>query len=89
MEFMEDLREWELGTIVDSVPYIDRGAWERMRFSVYAQVQSQSMKKLVPEEIMSFSWDKSKPENTGISKEDIERLKARAEEIKLKMKKNE
>ena len=54
--------------------------WELTRFMSYLIAQTNSTKKLKPTDIISFAWDKNEKDDEGmITKEDIERLTAKAE----------
>lgn len=65
--------------------YTNKQDWEQTRLKCYITAQSQSTKKLQPSDILKFSWDNEatnkENKNTYISKQDIERLKAKANKI--------
>lgn len=74
------MQEYEVNTIIENLPFLDRNAWEQNRFLVYTNIQMNSKKKIVPTDVIKFSWDKIE-ENTTITNEDIERLKNKSKEI--------
>ena len=57
--------------------------WEQARFIAYLIAQTNSKKKLKLTDIVKFHWEKeegkSKSSPSGISKEDIERLRQKAQ----------
>lgn len=77
--FLDEMQEYEVNTIIENLPYLDRTSWEQHRFQVYSNVQMNSKKKLSPTDIMKFAWDKE--ENTSITSQEIERLKNKSKEI--------
>lgn len=76
------MQVYEVNTILENIPYLDRISWEQHRFQIYSNVQMNSKKKLSPTDIMQFAWDKEDEEDsTEITTEDIERLKNKSKEI--------
>ena len=74
------MQEYEVNTIIDNLPYMDRNSWEQHRFLAYTNIQINSKKKLSPTDIMKFAWDSEEDVNT-ISKEEIERLRSKSKGI--------
>ena len=74
------MQEYEVYTIIENLPYLDRNSWEQHRFQIYSSVQMNSKKKISPTDIMQFAWDNSN-EETSITSKDIERLKNKSKEI--------
>lgn len=56
--FMNQLEEWEINTLIESIPYADRTQWEMCRQMLYLTAQVNSKKKLKPKDIMEFAWEK-------------------------------
>ena len=56
--FMDELQQWELNTIIKNIKYLDRNEREIDRYKLYVSIQSNSKKKLKPEEILPLAWDK-------------------------------
>lgn len=80
--FMDELQDYEVNSILECIPYLERNEWERSRYSIYSNVQLNISKKIKPTDIMKFEWDKDIiTEDTSISNSDIERLKRKAELI--------
>lgn len=73
------MQEYEVNTIIENLPYLDRTSWEQHRFQIYSTVQMNSKKKINPTDIMKFAWDSK--EETSITSQDIERLKNKSKEI--------
>ena len=81
------MQEYEVNTIIENLPYLDRTSWEQHRFQIYSSVQMNSKKKISPTDIMQFAWDNSN-EETSITSKDIERLKNKSKEISNTIKNN-
>ena len=79
-EHQDEMQEYEVNTIIENLPYLDRNSWEQHRFQIYSSVQMNSKKKISPTDIMQFAWDNSN-EETSITSKDIERLKNKSKEI--------
>ena len=80
--FMDEMQEYEINTIIQNIPYLDRNEKELDRYKLYVSVQANSKKKIKLEEIMSLPWDKEgKNTGTTISEEEQQQLRARAAEL--------
>ena len=73
------MQSYEVNTIIENLPYLDRNSWEQHRFQVYSNIQMNSKKKLSPTDIMNFAWDNK--EETSITSTEIERLRNKSKEI--------
>lgn len=73
------MTEYELYILYDNLEYSDFNTKEMSRILGYIIAQTQSRKKLKPNEIMQFPWDeafkKDAVEHKEDSKEDIERVR--------------
>lgn len=78
---MDYMQEYEIRTIVDNLPHIDRNGWEQTRLSMYANAQMNTKKKLKVKDIVTFPWENESESETEISTEDIQRLKEKAKKI--------
>lgn len=81
---MDEMKEYEVRTILDNLQYVDRPAWEQTRLNVYARAQMNTKKKLKVSDIMTFPWESNNNHEEHIieiSNEDIERLKEKAKKI--------
>lgn len=74
------MQVYEVNTIIENLPYLDRTSWEQSRFQIYSSVQINTKKKINPTDIMKFAWDNDK-EDITISNDDIERLKEKSKQI--------
>ena len=93
---MDDLREWELENIISELENVDKNAWERTRTLCYLIAQTNSTKRLKPQDIMKFPWETEKEQKEierqkstiklkkEITKEEIEMLQKKALEIQNK-----
>ena len=82
--FLDKMQYYELDIILSMLEYTTKQDWEQTRFQSYITAQTQSTKKLNPQDVLKFSWDEAtnkENKNTYISTEDIERLKAKANKI--------
>lgn len=85
---MDTLQEFEIEPIVQNLEYYERGDWERTRFLAYCNIQKSSSKRISPQNLISFPWEKES-DNTDqistnsepLSKEDIQRLKEQSKII--------
>ena len=75
------MQSYEVNTIIENLPYLDRNSWEQHRFQVYSNIQMNTKKKLTPQEIMKFAWEKDNNSDTSITSKEIERLKNKSKEI--------
>ena len=82
------MQEWEIAPIVDNLNFLQRPEWERTRFQSYCNIQKNSSKRISPQELISFPWEKEESSTDQInsnskplSKEDIQRLKEQAKII--------
>ena len=85
--FLDEMQEYEVNTIIENLPYLDRTSWEQHRFQIYSSVQMNSKKKINPTDIMKFAWD-NKEEETSITSQEIERLRNKSKEISNTIKNN-
>lgn len=83
--FLDKMQYYELDIILSMLEYTTKQDWEQTRFQSYITAQSQSTKKLQITDVLKFSWDNEatnkENKNTTITKEDIDRLKRKAEKI--------
>ena len=86
--FMDTLQEPEIEPIVQNLEYNERGDWQRTRFLAYCNLQKSSTKKIKPQDLITFPWEKEESSTDQIngnseplSKEDIQRLKEQAKII--------
>ena len=76
------MQEYEVNTIIENLPYLDRNLWEQHRFLVYTNIQMNSKKKLEPTDVLKFKWDSDYIEDsTSITNDDIERLRNKSQQI--------
>lgn len=78
------MQDYEVNTILDNLPYLDRNGWEQSRFQIYSTIQVNSKKKINPTDVMKFAWD-NESETTSINNEEIERLKEKSKYISLNL----
>lgn len=80
--FLDEMKKYELFTILPMLEYAEKQTWEQTRTIAYMVAQSNSAKKLKPTDILKFSWDVEKEtKNTKVTKEDVERITRKAKEI--------
>lgn len=81
------MQEYEIQDIIENLEYYERGAWERTRFQSYCNIQKSSSKRISPQDIITFPWEKENDNtdqintNSELSKEDIQYLKERSKII--------
>lgn len=81
--FLDTLQQWELNTIVENIKYLDRNEKEIDRYKLYVSIQSNSKKKIKPEEIMKLPWDND--ETTEWSEEYKQQLSQKRKETEERM----
>lgn len=83
---MDEMQEYEVNTIIQNIPYLDRNEKELNRYKLYVSVQANSKKKIKVEEIMQLPWDEeNKNRGTKISEEEQKYLRDRAAELSKKI----
>lgn len=76
---MDEMKEYEIQSIIENLEYLDRNSWEQTRLSIYSNAQMNTRKHLTVTDIMTFPWEKEKEKgDTEISTEDINRLREMA-----------
>lgn len=82
MEYVLDsMQEYEIEPMMKYIYKRNMQAWERTRMESYIIAQVNSRKKITPNDIVKFEWDKKDEMFTGIkeiSNEDVERLKLKS-----------
>jgi hypothetical protein len=83
---MDEMQDWEIQDCLDNIPYLNTNEWEAARLTAYVTAQVNSRKKLSPQDIVKFAWEKEDKDvsTTEISNEDINRLKKKSETITQK-----
>lgn len=86
--FFDEMQEYEVQSIIENLEYNERGDWSRTRFLAYCNIQKSSTKRISPQDLISFPWEKESDNtdqiNTNsepLSKEDIQRLKEKSKII--------
>lgn len=86
--FMDTLQEYEIQSIIEYLEYTEYGDWNRTRFLAYCNLQKSSSKRISPQDLITFPWEKEESSTDQIngnseplSKEDIQRLKEQAKII--------
>lgn len=74
---------FEVSEMLNSMPFFNKNEWEQSRLIAYTIAQSNSSKKLVPQDIMKFEWEgKEQNKASEITEEDEKRLREKAQRIK-------
>ena len=82
------MEEYEVEPIIEGISTYERPEWERTRFLAYCGVQSNSTKRISPQDIIKFPWE-NEDDNTDqistnsepLTQSEIERLKEQAKII--------
>ncbi|MGL5894556.1 MAG: hypothetical protein ACRCZM_08080 [Bacteroidales bacterium] len=74
---------FELESVFIGIELKERSSWEQARAIAYTTAQSQSTKKLKPDDIMKFRWDNSTAisSDKSVTIKDKERLARKAESM--------
>lgn len=82
------MQEYEIQDIISNLEYYERPEWERTRFQSYCNLQKSSSKRISPQDLITFPWEKEESSTDQINgnsepltKEDIQRLKEQAKII--------
>lgn len=82
------MQEYEIQDIISNLEYYERPEWERTRFQTYCNLQKSSSKRISPQDLITFPWEKEESSTDQIngnseplSKEEIQRLKEQAKII--------
>lgn len=85
---MDSLQEYEIEPIVQNIPFIEKGDWERTRFLAYCNLQKSSSKSISPKDLIAFPWENEESSTDQIngnseplSKEKLQLLKEQAKII--------
>ena len=76
------MEEYEVQDIISNLEYYERPEWERTRFQSYCNIQKSSSKRISPQGLIAFPWEKEDNSTEQINgnsepltQEDIARLK--------------
>lgn len=79
------MQEYEIQDIISNLEYYERSEWERTRFQSYCNIQKSSSKRISPQDLITFPWEKEESNTDQINgnsepltKEEIQRLKEQA-----------
>lgn len=82
--FLDEMQHYEIATLIDGINYADISGWEQCRMQIYTLSSMFSKKQIKPTDVLHFKWDKEQDkETTEISNDDVERLRQKAEQIRL------
>lgn len=76
--FMDEMQDWEIGLLADSVNAAMRDEWEMTRWIVYSTIQpylKKSMKEKPMKDIIPLPFDEEESEERSITTEQINKLK--------------
>ena len=75
----DEMQFYELQPLVDNAYRRNKEQWEQARMISYITAQCNSTKKLKMTDILTFPWDTEQDETTtGITNDDIKRLRQKA-----------
>ena len=78
---LDKIETYELNAAMKYAYYAVKDGWEQARLVAYIVAQCNSKRTLKMQDILTFYWEKEQNnDDTKITKEDIERLKAQAQE---------
>lgn len=81
--FLDEATEYEVMALLQVMEYATKTQWETMRANMYVVAQTQSTKKLTPQDIMVLPWEKvEKQKEQEISTEEVNRMKAKTEKMR-------
>ena len=74
--FLDRMQMYEVKAVLENLQHKNKA-----RMISYIIAQTNSTKQLSPTDIMKFDWDEAKEKDTSISKDDIARLQAKANQF--------
>lgn len=81
---MDTLQEHEIEPIVQNIPFIEKGDWERTRFQTYCNLQKSSSKRLSPTDLITFPWEKEHDNTDQINGNSEPLTQSKIDELKAK-----
>lgn len=74
---------YELPVLLENIHKRKKDEWEQTRFISYLIAQTNSAKKMLPTDLLKFSWDEDKEQQpeTAITNNDIARLRDKAKQF--------
>ena len=82
------MEEFEIQDIISNLEHYERAEWERTRFLAYCNLQKSSSKRISPQDLITFPWEKEESSTDQINgnsepltQSDIERLRQQAKII--------
>lgn len=82
---MDSLQEYEIEPIIQNLEHYEVPQWTRARFQAYCNLQKSSSKRISPQDLITFPWEKESDNtdqiNTNsepLTQSEIERLKEQA-----------
>nr|DAY35029.1 MAG TPA: hypothetical protein [Caudoviricetes sp.] len=81
---MDSLQEYEIEPIVQNIPFIEKGDWERTRFQSYCNLQKSSSKRISPQDLITFPWEKEESSTDQINSNSEPLTQSKIDELKAK-----
>ncbi len=78
----------EVESFIDGLNRRNREAWEQTRLLGFIIAQSNSTKTLKQTDILRFPWDEEEKEDTSVTDEEMQRLRAKAKEVESQLNTN-
>lgn len=82
---LDEMEQYEIAPLILNLHKKNKESWEQTRMLGFIIAQTQSTKKIKPEDIIKFPWDNEESHITSVSNEDKERLIQKANQIKQKL----
>lgn len=84
--FLDKMSIVEVESFIDGLNRRNREAWEQTRLLGYIIAQVNSTKTLKQTDILRFPWDEDEKKDTGVTDEEMKRLRAKAKEYESQLK---
>lgn len=81
---LDEMEQYEIAPLIQNLHKKNKESWEQTRMLGFIIAQTQSTKKIKPEDIIKFPWD-GESHITSVSNEDKERLIQKANQIKQQL----
>lgn len=76
--FLDKMQPYEINTVLKGLELKSRENWEQARLIAFVTAQCNSTKKITPQDIIKFPWEKEEGRKARVSEDDIKRLNEKA-----------
>nr|DAW10147.1 MAG TPA: hypothetical protein [Caudoviricetes sp.] len=78
------MQEYEVESIIENLEYNDRNGWMQTRFLSYCNIQKSSSKRISPQDLITFPWEKEESSTEQINDNSEPLTQSKIDELKAK-----